>query len=223
MNAPTKRFARPRSLTKTEADALGYQAQGSYPSGLKNVRSYALRSTLFFADAVTETAISLFSKANGEQKMFDTNILQGNTVPNGQALLVHEIVFNLTTPAANFSQDVVNAFANFMRNTVFTFGRENAQWDAQFAGSEVLPSVFGMCNTTPDSGEAAPVRVGDFVKTGNGKASFRLRVPVVLGQNTSFNFTAQLRAALSASSPLVTLAENMTVELRGILTKMAAV
>ena len=49
MAAPA-RFSRQRVLTKTEASALGYQSQGSYPSGLKNVRSYALRSTLHFAN-----------------------------------------------------------------------------------------------------------------------------------------------------------------------------
>ena len=226
MNAQNKHFGRQRVLTTTEKAALGYQSQGSYPSGLKNVRSYALRSALKFIDCVNSNEIQLFSAPISATSKFDTNVLSGNTIPQGQALLVHSIDFNLTTPitgdvaAHTFDQDNINAFANFMRNTIFTFGRENAQWDAQFLGSEVLPSVFGMTTAAADAGAAAPVRVGDFVRPA---ASFRLKVPVVIGQNTSFNFTAQLKALLAAANPLVANNEDMVVQLRGILTKMAAV
>ena len=218
-------FGRKRVVTKTEAAALGYQSQGSYPSGLKNVRSYSLRSALKFADCVNNTEIPLFAAGVGGSSKFDTNVLQGNTVPNGQALLVHEIVFHLDTPITGdgvhvFDADCVNAFANFMRNTIFTFGRENSQWDAQFLGAEVLPSVFGMVNAPVTAEQSAPVRVGDFVKP---SCAFKLKVPVVLGQNTSFNFTAQLRAALAAGNPLVVNVEGIVVELKGILTKVAAV
>lgn len=222
----TNHFGRKRVLTKTEASALGYQSQGSYPSGLKNVRSYSLRSTLKFAEAVINTEIPLFAAGVGGSSKFDTNILQGNTLPNGQALLVHEIAFHLTTPVTGaadakvFDADCVNAWANFMRNAIFTFGRENAQWDAQFLGSEVMPAVFGFVDAPATSEQSAPVRVGDFVRP---SAAFRLKVPVVIGQNTSFNFTAQIRAALAASNPLVTNIEDMVIELRGILTKVAAV
>lgn len=218
---------RQRVLTQTEQSTLGYQSQGSYPSGLKNVRSYSLRSTLAFTRAVNDTNIQLFAKDPSEQKLFDTNILQGNTIPNGQALLVHEIVFHLTTPltgagagAPVFDADCVNAFANFLRNAVFTFGRENAQWDAQFSGIEILPAVFGFVNAPVTAEQSAPVRIGDFTQRA---CAFKLKVPVVIGQNTSFNFEVMLRNALAANNPLVTQAENMVVELKGILTKVAAV
>lgn len=221
MAAPA-RFSRQRVLTKTEASALGYQSQGSYPSGLKNVRSYALRSTLHFADFVSQTEVQLFAVGAAASNKWDTNVLTSNSIPNGQALLVHEIKFSLSTPTPTLPTDVINAWSNFMRNCVFQFGRENAQWDAQFLGAEVLPSVFGMVDGTVPVGESAPVRVGDFVApTG---ATFRLRVPVVVGQNTSFNFTAALRSALAAGSVLVTTTGvDMVVQLKGILTKVAAV
>lgn len=226
--ANATRHARQRVVTKTEASALGYQSQGSYPSGLKNVRSYSLRSTLKFTRLQTETSIQLFAKDASEQKVFDTNILQGNTVPNGQALLVHEIVFHLSTPLTGtagdgtpvFDQDAINAFANLMRNSVYTFGRENSQWDAQFSGIELMPTVFGCVNAPVGAAQAAAVRIGDFVKP---QASFRLKVPVVLGQNTSFNFEAMFRSVLAAANPLVAANLDMVVELKGLLTKMAAV
>lgn len=228
MNAP--HFGRKRILTPEEQKTLGYQSQGSYPSGQKNVRSYALRSALKFSECVQNNEIQLFSAnmAGSAGGKFDTNILSGNTIPNGQALLVHSIEITLTTPITGdtgspktFDQDCVNAFANFMRNALFTFGRENAQWDAQFLGSEILPSVFGMVNAPADSGAAAPVRIGDFVT--QSKASYRLRVPVVIGQNTAFNFTVALRNLLTATNPLVVNVEDAVVTLKGVLTKMAAV
>jgi len=226
--ASASRNARQRIVTKTEASALGYQSQGSYPSGLKNVRSYSLRSALKFTRLQTETSVQLFAKDVSEAKVFDTNILQGNTVPNGQALLVHEIIMHLSTPLTGtagdgtpvFDADAINAFANFMRNSVYTFGRENSQWDAQFSGIELMPTVFGCVNAPEGSAQGAPVRVGDFVKP---HASFKLKVPVVLGQNTSFNFEAQIRQVLAAANPLVAANLDMVVELKGLLTKMAAV
>ena len=221
-NAP-QRFGRKRTLTQTEAGALGYQAQGSYPSGLKNVRSYALRSTLHFTDLQNETEALLFQASTGGSNKWDTNVLVGNSIPNGQALLVHEIRLNLSTPlpsAGAFSADQVNAFANFMRYSLWQFGRENAQWDAQFLGSEILPAVYGLVDATAPSGEAAPVRVGDFLKP---DASFRLRVPVVIGQNVSFNFSVAIKTALLAGNPLVVANSDLIVQLKGVLTKVAAV
>ena len=230
-NQNPQRFARQRILSKTEAAALGYQSQGSYPSGLKNVRSYALRSALYFASLQTNTEAQLFSAGLAGSNKWDTNVLTSNSIPNGQALLVHEIRFNLTTPytapatsgaptPAPMPTDLVNARASFMRNCVFQFGRENAQWDAQFLGSEVLPAVFGTLDGTIGTGEAAPVRVGDFIRP---DASFRLRVPVVVGQNTSFNMTANIRQGLGANNVLVSTGSDMVVQLKGILTKAAAV
>jgi len=215
-----QRFSRQRVLSKTEATALGYQSQGSYPSGLKNVRSYALRSTLKFADLVTNTEVQLFAAQQAGSNKWDTNVLTANSIPNGQALLVHEIRILFATPLTNFSADQVNAWANFQRNCLYQFGRENAQWDAQFLGIEMMPSVYGMVSATIPQGESAPVRVGDFIQPA---AAFRLRVPVVIGQNTSFNFTAAIRTALGAGNPLVAATMDQTVLLKGILTKVAAV
>lgn len=222
MADPTQggRFGRQRVLTKTEATALGYQSQGSYPSGLKNVRTYSLRSALYFN--ATETEYQLFANNLAGSNKWDTNVLTSNSIPNGQALLVHEIRMSLDVPAVGtaFSADQLNAWARFQRNCLYQFGRENAQWDAQFLGSEILPSTFGALNATIPGTESAPVRIGDFIQPG---AWFKLRVPVVIGQNTSFNFTASIRAALGATNPLVVAGLSQVVQLRGLLTKMAAV
>jgi hypothetical protein len=219
-----QRFNRKRILTRTEANATGYQSQGSYPSGLKNVRSHSLRSTI--KHAVTGTNFSLF-QGQGETKVFDTNMGQAGTIPNGQSFIVHTISFRLVTPATGFGgspkvfdADALNCWANWLRETIFTYGRENAQWDAYFQGSEVLPSVFGLVNAPVAEGQSAPVRLGDFVKP---EAAFRLKVPVVHGQNSSFFFDGQSRFDLDAANPLKAGAYETIVELKGLLTKMAAV
>jgi len=218
---------RKKILTKIEAQALAYQSQGSNPAGLKNVRSHTLRSTLKFADLVGSSQASLFGDVVKGSNRWDTNMLTGNGMPNGQAHIVNEIRFWLSTPRTGdsaglktFDQDVVNSFADFMRNALFTFGREGAQWDAQFLGIEMLPALFGMVNATAEAGAAAPVRIGDFVKPA---LAFRLKVPVVLGSNSNFNFTVEHRTGLTATNPLVAQVEDMVVGLSGILTKISAV
>lgn len=227
MNQNAQIQRRRRVLTQTEVDALKFQSQGSYPSGLKDVRSYMLRSTIKFADLGSETLLQLFSKADNESKPFDTNVLNGSTIPNGQSLLVHSLEFYLPTPAtgfgdtpAVFDQDAVNCWAAWLRNTLFQFGRDNANWDAQFLGLEILPSTFGFANAAASSGQGTPSRIGDFIKP---SASFKLKVPVVIGQNSSFLYTAQMRAALAAANPLVTGSYETVFGLKGLLTKMAAV
>ena len=224
-NQMPRTFGRERILTKAERAALGYQSQGSYPGGLKNVRSYTLRDSLKFN--ATQQEWSLFKVGPGGSTKWDTNVTVGGMIPNGRSLLVHEIVVWLDNPGTAagsgtslFTDDAVNAWAAFMRNTVWNFSRSNGDSDAEFLGIELLPAVFGMCNVTAETGEAAPVRIGDFIRPA---AVFKLRVPVVLGQNTPFDFTVQLRSALGAANALVTNLEGMTVGLKGLLTKMAAV
>ncbi len=221
---------RKRVLTNTEAKALAYQSQGSNPAGLKNVRSHMLRSTLKFADLVGSAQASLFGEVVKGSNRFDTNMLTGSGIPNGQAMIVNSICMFLTTPKTGdsaspkaFDQDVINAFANFLRNSIHTFGREGSQFDAQFLGLEMAPSILGMVNATPDSGSAAPVRIGDLVRTGNGLLEYKLRVPVVLGSNSNFNYNVEIRNLLTATDPLVVNVEDVVVGLKGILTKVSAV
>ena len=64
------------------------------------------------------------------------------------------------------------------------------------------------------------VRVGDLVKP---VSSYRLRVPIVLGDNVNFTFPVFTRAGLGAGNPLVAASLTQVVTLRGILTKVAAV
>lgn len=213
---------RRRILTKVERDAIQYQSQGSFPAGLKAVRSHSLRDVWKHTAGANPT-ITLFQSSTGSTALQDSNLPVAGQVPQGQAMLVHEIRFTLAQPAtvgSTFDDNYINAWARLMRETVFEFARLNGDWDAQFLGTEVLPNVFGMVNTTPESGQAAPVRVGDFVRS---DCAFRLRVPVVLGQSTAIMFKAMQRAALAASNPLVVAGGETIVELRGLLTKVAAV
>lgn len=228
--ARTRPATRKRVLTKAEAQALAYQSQGSNPAGLKNVRSHMLRAAIKFADFAGSTSVSLFGEVKKGANRWDTNMLSGNGMPNGQAMIVSSIVLFLDTPKTGdsaspktFDQDCLNAFANWLRNSLHTFGREGAQWDAEFLGIEMAPSVLGMFNATADSGAAAPVRMGDFVRTGSGLLEYKLRVPVVLGQNSNFSYTIENRTLLSATDPLVANLEGAVVGLKGILTKTAAV
>lgn len=221
---------RKRVVTNLEAKALAFQSQGSNPAGLKNVRSHMLRAALKFINLTTSTSESLFGEVVRGANRWDTNMLTGSGIPNGQAMIVSSICLFFSTPktgdTANpkvFDQDMVNAFANFLRNSLHTFGREGAQWDAQFLGLEMGPSMLGMVNAAPDSGAAAPVRLGDFVKTGAGLLEYKLRVPVVLGANSNFNYTVEMRNLLSATDPLVVNGEDVVVGLKGILTKVSAV
>lgn len=213
---------RRRVLTKVEREALKYQSQGSFPAGLKNVRSHSLRDVWRHTAGVNPT-IQLFQSSTGSTALQDSNLPVAGQVPQGQAMLVHEVRFSLSQPAtagATFDDNYINAWARLMRETVFEFSRLNGDWDAQFLGLEILPPVFGLINTAPESGQAAPVRVGDFVYS---DCAFRLRIPVVLGQSTAIMFKAAQRAALLATNPLVVAGGETIVELRGLLTKVAAV
>lgn len=222
---------RKRVLTKLEAQSLAFQSQGSNPSGLKNVRAHMLRSNINFADFVGSTSVSLFGDVVKGANRWDTNMLSGNGMPQGQAMIVKSICLFLGTPITGdstdtiktFDGDVVNAFANWLRNSLHTFGREGAQWDAQFLGLEMAPSILGMVNAAVDSGASAPVRIGDLVKTGEGLLEYKLKVPVVLGQNSNFSYTIENRSLLKSTNPLVANVENAVLGLKGILTKSAAV
>jgi len=226
----TRPGSKKRVLTKLEAQAMAFQSQGSNPAGLKNVRSYMLRSALKFADMVNSTSSSLFGDVKKGANRWDTNMLSASGMPQGQAMIVRSIVMLFDTPktgdSANpktFDQDCINAFASWLRNSLHTFGREGAQWDAEFLGLEMGPSMLGMVNAPADAGAAAPVRLGDFVKTGAGLLEYKLRVPVVLGENSNFNYNVEMRNLLSATDPLVVNGEDVVVGLKGILTKVSAV
>lgn len=221
---------RKRVVTNLEAKALAFQSQGSNPSGLKNVRSHMLRAALKFSELVISTQASLFGEVVRGANRWDTNMLTGSGIPKGQAMIVSSICLFFSTPKTGdsaspktFDQDLVNSFANFLRNSLHTFGREGAQWDAQFLGLEMGPSMLGMVNAPADAGAAAPVRLGDFVKTGAGLLEYKLRVPVVLGENSNFNYNVEMRNLLSATDPLVVNGEDVVVGLKGILTKVSAV
>lgn len=213
-----RRFGRKRIATETEAAALAFQSQGSYPSGLKTVQAYALRTTLAFADLTTASEIQLFTTA-GNPVQFDTNIQTSQQVPNGQALLVQQIDLYAPAPVAGMTVKQHNAWVAFQRDAIYTFARNNAQWDAQFLGLEAIGSENQVLEGVPSVAGNQFVRVGDLVKP---VSSYKLRVPVVLGENVNFTFSVRVRAGLGGANPLVAATLNQVVALRGILTKVSA-
>lgn len=220
MASQNRRFGRKRILTQTDAAALGFQSQGSYPSGLKNVLAYSLRSTLPFANLTGNTELQLFTADAPNNNIIDSNIQTSQQVPNGQSLIVQQIDIYAPAPIAGMTVKQHNAWVNFQRETLYQFARNNSQWDAQFIGAEAVGSENQVLEGTPSVAGNQFVRVGDLVKP---VSSYRLRSPIVLGENVNFTFTVKTRAALGAGNPLVAAALNQVVALRGILTKVAAV
>lgn len=220
MASQNRRFGRKRILTQTDAAALGFQSQGSYPSGLKNIVAYTLRSTLKFSLLSAASDIQLFGTAAPNDNPFDTNIQTAQQIPNGQSLIVQQIDFYAPAPIAGMTVKQHNAWVNFQRETLYQFARNNSQWDAQFIGSEAVGSENQVLEGVPSVAGNQFVRVGDLVKP---VSSYRLRSPIVLGENVNFTFAVKTRAALGAGNPLVAADLNQVVGLRGILTKVAAV
>lgn len=215
-----RRFGRKRIVTQQQAAALGFQSQGSYPSGLKNILAYSLRSTFNFADFTTATEIQLFTTTAPNTTIFDSNIQTSQQVPNGQALLVQQIDLYAPQPIGGMTVAQYNAWVHFQRDALYQFARNNSQWDAQFMGHEALGSVNQILEGTPAVAGNQFVRVGDLVKP---VSSYRIRGPIVLGENVNFTFPLKIRAALGGGNPLVSAGLNQVVALRGILTKVAAV
>ena len=214
-----RRFGRKSIQTQESADALGYQSQGSYPSGLKDVYSYALRSTLTFALLATITELKLFGTNAPSDNLADSNVATSFQVPNGQSLIVQQVDLYAPAPLGGMTVAQHNAWVHFQRETVYQFGRTNAQWDAQFLGLEAIGSENQVLEGTPSVAGNQFVRTGDLVKP---VSSYRLRKPVVLGQNVNFDFIVKTRAALGAGNPLVAAGLNQVVTLRGLLTKLQA-
>lgn len=202
-----------RVYTGSEAKALRYQAQGSSPKGDIVGRTYTLYDTIIFNSSSTE--YNLFGSSAGQSSEFLTNMIGANSIPGGQSFTAFALSLNLYIPAAVATADVaatINAFYDFCNNSLWKFARANEDWSAKFHGSKFLPTVAAVSETAGN-------RVGDFVKSG---AIYKMGVPVVIGQNTSFGVNVRIPSALAAANLLVTGAARLKVNLDGFLAKKNA-
>lgn len=205
-------FGRQRILTRSEQQVLRYQSQGSYPEGQLVPRSWSLFATL--APNATATEYVLFGQTSGQSSPFDTNVVGSSSIPNGQSLTAFGISVGLDpVDATDANQaDIVRAFYSLLRNSLWRFARMNADFDAYFHGGKFLPGVAMVSETAGN-------RVGDFVRS---SLSYKFEVPVIIGANTTFDFTVKIPAALGAENALVTAASKIKVYIDGVLTKKQA-
>lgn len=201
-----------RVLTATEQKILRYQAQGSYPEGQLVAKSYSLFSTL--TPTATDTEYTLFGTTAGQVTAFNTNIVGSSSIPNGQSLTALGISIGLDpVDVVDANQaDIVRAFYSLLRNSLWKFARTNADFDAYFHGGKFLPGVTMVSETAGN-------RVGDFVRS---SISYKFEVPVIIGANTSFDFTVKLPAALGVANAIVVAKSKIQVYIDGVLTKKQA-
>lgn len=202
----------PRILTRTARQVLSLQQQGSYPDGELVPRTYSLFSTL--TPTATATEYNLFGETAGQVGSFNTNIVGTSSIPAGQSLTALGISVGLDpVDATDANQaDIVRAFYSLLRNSLWKFARTNVDFDAYFHGGKFLPGVTMVSETAGN-------RVGDFVRS---SISYKFEVPVIIGQNTTFDFLVKIPAALGAGNALVTAGSKIQVYIDGVLTKKQA-
>jgi len=205
-------FGRQRVLTRTEQQVLRYQSQGSYPEGQLIPRSFSLFATL--APNATATEYVLFGQTSGQSSPFDTNVVGSSSIPNGQSLTAFGISVGLdpVDDTDTNQANITRAFYSLLRNSLWRFARMNTDFDAYFHGGKFLPGVTMVSETAGN-------RVGDFVRS---SLSYKFEIPVIIGANTTFDFTVKIPAALGAGNSLVTGASKIKVYIDGVLTKKQA-
>jgi hypothetical protein len=203
---------RPRQITRTEAQVLQYQSQGSYPDGALIPRSWSLWSTL--TPNATTNEYNLFGQTSGQSSVFDTNVVGSSSIPNGQCLtaLGISVGFDPVDDTDANQADLVRAFYSFLRNSVWRFARMNTDFDAYFHGSKFLPGVTMVSETAGN-------RVGDIVRS---SLSYKFEVPVIIGANTTFDFSVKIPTALGVANDLVVASSRIHVSIDGVLTKKQA-
>lgn len=199
-----------RILSNIERKAMAYQSQGTNPNGSLESRAYQLFDTVVFKDG--ETQYNLFGQTQGQSTRFLTNMKGAGSIPSGQSFLALGISYAFDPVDDTPNEALYNAFYAFMRNSLWTFARENSSFDAYFPGDKLLPAMAGIFNVAA----GAPARVGDYVRS---SGSYKFAVPVVLGQSASFDFKIEIPGALAANTALAEADAKVKVFLDGVLTR----
>jgi hypothetical protein len=177
--------------------ALREIEKGSY-TGVADVQDHILYDTIPFGPS-TKADYAFFSTIDGKSKA-DTNMLNNSQLPNGQAMEISGIKFDLLTFAEEATVEdvngIINAFYTVMQNSTVQIEIPGREYDLQVPGSAFLPSVVATQSAEEGSVTSTPsMRVGDF----NTHSWMGLKTAIVIGNLVSF----KLRLLVDQAKPQV--------------------
>lgn len=164
-------------MERNQAEQATLTGKGSYENGAGQWITHELYDTLPFP--TTPITMDFFSNPiSGTKSLARTNLKQAGQLPVNQKFRFSAVEFSLiNVSAAGVNTDTtIDSAIKVLQQTAWQFIIDGREYDLQFNGASLLPSMIGLSAAT------IGVSVGRFT----AKGEFKLGTKINIGSLTSF-------------------------------------